>query len=166
MAATGLRTGTESGLQADSPLVRGPSGPLTTAIGACPPFGRPGFPLTQNRGPPWTIERGRKPIRVGWRQSPVTVQRHPALALVYQLLLGLASGFAVGVFAWMIAGRFIDTGETLWPYTVTGIIVMTVTVRALAARPGGRRWIHLLWIPVVLFVALMTMVIIALRNFE
>lgn len=90
---------------------------------------------------------------------------HPLLALVYQLLLGAASGFALGFFAWMAADRFAHTTQPLWPYVGAGIVLMTVAVRAMATRRAGQRWMHLLWIPVLLFAALMAMVIVALRNF-
>ncbi len=92
-------------------------------------------------------------------------QRHPAASLAYHLVLGVASGVALGFFGWIVADRMTEAAQPAWPYLVGGAVVMTVLVRALVARRGGRRWIHLLWIPVAAFVALMAMVVLALRNF-
>ncbi|OFW63370.1 MAG: hypothetical protein A2135_01740 [Actinobacteria bacterium RBG_16_67_15] len=86
--------------------------------------------------------------------------RHPSLRCTYHLVLGITSGFAVGAFVWMISG----SDRLFWPYPVAGIVVMTAATLALARWKGGRL-VHLLWIPVALFLALMAMVAIALRNF-
>jgi cell division protein FtsW (lipid II flippase) len=85
-------------------------------------------------------------------------------SFVYQVFLGVASGVALGFFGWIVADRMTDAAQPAWPYLVAGAILMTVIVRALAARKGSRRWIHLLWIPVAVFALLMAMVIMALRN--
>jgi hypothetical protein len=43
-------------------------------------------------------------------------------------------------------------------------MVLGVTlVRWISTRKSGRGWVHALWIPVVLFVGLMTLIILALR---
>jgi uncharacterized membrane protein len=90
-----------------------------------------------------------------------TTAHHPARAWAYHLILGAASGFAVGCFAWFTVGET----NPLWPYAAAGVVLMIAAVRFLAVRRGTRRRIHLLWIPVVLFLALMAAVVLALRNF-
>jgi len=92
-------------------------------------------------------------------------QRTSPLSLAYQLILGLASGVALGFFGWIAADRMTEAAQPAWPYLVAGALVMTLLVRVLAARKGSRRWMHLLWIPVAIFALLMAMVIVALRNF-
>jgi dolichyl-phosphate-mannose--protein O-mannosyl transferase len=83
--------------------------------------------------------------------------------IVYQSLLGVASGFSLGWFAWIIAGRQM-TGPPFWPFAAVGILLGVAVVRMAASSPRGRKWVHALWIPVVAFVALMTAIVIALRN--
>jgi hypothetical protein len=83
--------------------------------------------------------------------------------MLYESVLGLAAGFSLGWFAWLIGDRFTDDALPFWPFAVGGIIFGVTIVRFLSSRRSGRRWVHLLWIPVVLFVVLMTAVIMALR---
>lgn len=83
--------------------------------------------------------------------------------LLYESVLGIAAGFSLGWFTWLIADRFTDPSLALWPFTVVGIVVGVTLVRWISTRKAGRGWVHALWIPVVLFVVLMTMVVLALR---
>ena len=48
--------------------------------------------------------------------------------------------------------------------SVAGVIGTILQVRWARSRRGGGRWIHILWIVVAVFVTLMTMIILALRN--
>jgi dolichyl-phosphate-mannose--protein O-mannosyl transferase len=97
-------------------------------------------------------------------KTAMTESRAPrAVHIVYQSLLGVASGFSLGWFAWIIAGRQMSD-PPLWPFAAVGIFLGVVIVRMAASTPKGRKWVHALWIPVVAFVVLMTAVVIALRN--
>jgi hypothetical protein len=139
-------TSSESGLQAGSPCV---SGSLLTGT------------------------RKRVQTRAGWNlcprssaKAPMTDTRPPQTSsaqVVYQSLLGIASGFSLGWFAWIVAGRQM-MDPPFWPFAAVGIVVGVVVVRMAAATPRGRKWVHALWIPVVAFVFLMTAVILALRK--
>jgi hypothetical protein len=86
--------------------------------------------------------------------------------LLYESILGLAAGFSIGWFAWLIADRFSDADLAFWPFATTGVVLGVTVVRYLSTRRTGRGWVHLLWIPVALFVALMVAVVLALRAFE
>lgn len=95
--------------------------------------------------------------------TDATATKASPLQIAYQSLLGVASGFSLGWFAWVIASRqMVD--PPLWPFAAVGVLVGVIAVRAAAATPRGRTWVHALWIPVVAFVALMTAIVIALRN--
>jgi CDP-diglyceride synthetase len=85
------------------------------------------------------------------------------LQTVYQSVLGVASGFSLGWFAWVIAGRQL-ADPPLWPFAAVGILLGVGTARAAGSRPRGRSWVHALWIPVVAFVLAMTAIVIALRS--
>jgi hypothetical protein len=63
----------------------------------------------------------------------------------------------------LIADRFADTDLVLWPFAVGGMVLGVTLVRWISTRKSGRGWVHALWIPVVLFVGLMTLIILALR---
>jgi hypothetical protein len=86
--------------------------------------------------------------------------------LLYESILGLAAGFSVGWFTWLIADRLTDQTLALWPFAVGGIVLGVTVVRYISTRRTGRGSVHLLWIPVVLFVILMSMIVLALRAFE
>lgn len=91
----------------------------------------------------------------------------PGLARVlYESVLGLAAGFSLGFFAWMVADRVTEAAMVFWPWAAGGMVFGVTVVRLISTRRPGRGWVHLMWIPVVLFVVLMTMLILALRAFE
>ena len=121
--------------------MRGPSGPLTR--------------VGRNRPPA-------SDVKPAVTTGPA---RHSLLALAYDLILGVAAGFSVGFFAWIASDRLGDGTPAFWPFAAAGVLGMFLLVRWARSRRGGGRWIHLLWIPVVLFLTLMAMVAIALRNF-
>ena len=78
-----------------------------------------------------------------------------------------AAGFSLGWFAWIFSDRLGDAGTPkFWPFAVIGVIGGIALVRWARSRKGTRRWVHVLWIPVVLFVLLMTAIVLALRNFN
>jgi len=83
--------------------------------------------------------------------------------LLYESILGIAAGFSLGWFTWLIADRFTDADLLFWPSAAGGIVFGVTIVRWVSTRRSGRGWVHALWIPVVLFVALMAMVVLALR---
>jgi hypothetical protein len=83
--------------------------------------------------------------------------------LLYESVLGIAAGFSLGWFAWLIADRLTDRDLLFWPFAAGGILFGVTIVRFMSARRGGRRLVHLLWIPVVLFVVLMAAIIMALQ---
>ena len=86
---------------------------------------------------------------------------------LYDLLLGAAAGFSLAFFAWIVADRMGGDGSpAFWPFAAVGVLAGVGLLRWVRARRAGGKWIHLLWIPVVLFVVLMTMIVIALRNFQ
>ncbi len=90
--------------------------------------------------------------------------RRPGLGRVlYESILGIAAGFSLGFFAWLVADRVTDSELRFWPWAAAGILFGVIAVRQVSARRRGRGWVHLLWIPVVAFVVLMTMVVLALR---
>jgi hypothetical protein len=108
-----------------------------------------------------------EPLASSLRQTLVTETRNPTstpLQAVYQSLLGIASGFSLGWFAWIIADRRIDSIPPFWPFALIGVVLGVILVRLAAATPRGRRLVHLLWIPVVAFVGLMTAIVVALRT--
>lgn len=96
--------------------------------------------------------------------------RHSALRhTFYDILLAVLAGFAVGWFAWVFGGRLIgtDTTETpLWPFAAVGVVGVFALIKWARSRRPEPGWIHLLWIPVVLFVVLMTLIVMALNNFN
>lgn len=92
-----------------------------------------------------------------------TVPRRSSLLVAYHLVLGSASGFALGWFAWVIASRQV-VDPPFWPFAVVGVGLGVAVVRWAASTKRGRTWVHALWIPVVAFVLLMTAVIVALRS--
>ncbi|HAX81250.1 MAG TPA: hypothetical protein DCY40_01625 [Actinobacteria bacterium] len=93
--------------------------------------------------------------------------RHSVLSFVYDLLLGAAAGFSIGWFAWIFADRIGDDGTpAFWPFAVSGVLGGIALVRWARSRRGTARWVHILWIPVLLFVLLMTAIVLALRNFN
>jgi hypothetical protein len=83
--------------------------------------------------------------------------------LLYESVLGIAAGFSLGWFTWLIADRFTDADLVFWPFAVGGIVLGVTLVRWISTRKSGRGWVHALWIPVVLFVGLMTLIVLALR---
>lgn len=86
---------------------------------------------------------------------------------LYDAVLGAAAGFSLAFFAWIIADRMGGDGNPpFWPFAVVGVFAGVALLRWLRSRRSGGRWIHLLWVPVVLFVVLMTMIVLALRNFQ
>lgn len=56
--------------------------------------------------------------------------------------------------------------KPLWPSAVAAGVGLFVAVRWVRSRHRGQRWGHLLWIPVALLVALMVMVVVALRTWN
>ncbi len=93
--------------------------------------------------------------------------RRSALSVLYDLILGAAAGFSIGFFAWIISDRLGDDGTPpFWPFALAGVIGTILLVRWARSRRGGGRWIHILWIVVAVFVTLMTMIILALRNWN
>lgn len=85
-------------------------------------------------------------------------------SVIYDLVLGAAAGFSIGWFSWLISDRMGDEATPpFWPFAVVGVIGTILLVRWARARRGGGRWINVLWIPVLLFVVLMTAVVLALR---
>jgi hypothetical protein len=93
--------------------------------------------------------------------------RRSLLALVYDLILGAAAGFSVGFFAWIASDRIGDDGSpAFWPFAVAGVLGMILLVRWARSRRGGGRWVNVLWIPVLVFVVLISMVVLALRNWN
>jgi drug/metabolite transporter (DMT)-like permease len=109
-----------------------------------------------------------KPAGTRVRQRTVTDAadgRRSPLQTVYQFLLGVAGGFSLGWFAWIVADRLGgDATPPFWPFAVAGAIVGVLIVQAAGGTPRGRKWVNLLWIPVVAFVVLMTAIVMALRN--
>ena len=83
--------------------------------------------------------------------------------LLYESVLGIAAGFSLGWFTWLIADRFTDDTLQAWPFLAGGIVVGVTLVRWISTRRVGRGWVHALWIPVVAFVGLMTLIVLALR---
>lgn len=92
-----------------------------------------------------------------------TAQRPGLGRLLYESVLGVAAGFSLGWFAWLISDRVTDSDLLFWPFAAGGILFGVTIVRFMSTRRGGRRWVHMLWIPVILFVVLMAAVIMALR---
>lgn len=93
--------------------------------------------------------------------------RRSFLTIVYDLILGAAAGFSLGWFAWIFADRLGDDGTpAFWPFAVAGVLGGILLVRWARSHKGTRRWVHVLWIPVLLFVLLMTAIVLALRNFN
>jgi len=86
-----------------------------------------------------------------------------AIRTLYQAFLALAAGFSLGWFAWLIASRVGTTTPPLWPYAAAGVLVGFAVVWRMAKTDRGRKWMAILWIPVVALVALMTAVVMALR---
>jgi len=127
------------------------------ATATCTPSDRQGEPRRNPRTSPSV-------------QLPVTTPpRRPrsVLSFIYDLVLGAAAGFSVGFFAWLISDRVGDaTTPAFWPFAVAGVLGMTLVVRWARGRKGGGRWIHVLWIPVILFLALMAMIAWALSRFS
>lgn len=83
---------------------------------------------------------------------------------LYQTVLGIASGFSLGWFAWVIVDRRIEPIPPLWPFAAAGTILGVAFVRIAARTPRGRTWIHALWIPVAAVVLLMTAIVVALNR--
>ena len=109
-------------------------------------------------------QRSTKPLTPRQRRSiRMNDSPRPVIGFIYDLILGAASGFALGFFAWLASDRITDTSQPFWPWAVGGVVVLFFVVRWARQNRGTRRWVHLLWIPVLAFVALMTMVILALR---
>ena len=100
--------------------------------------------------------------------TPNTPEPRPgALTRIYDLILGAAFGFSVGWFAWIFSDRLGDDGTpAFWPFAAIGVVGGILLVRWARSRKGTRRWINVLWIPVLLFVLLMTAIVLALKNFE
>lgn len=93
--------------------------------------------------------------------------RRPGLGrLLYESILGVAAGFSLGWFAWLFTDRFVDDTLALWPFAVGGILVGVTLVRWISTRRSARGWVHALWIPVIAFVGLMTLVVLALRALD
>lgn len=88
---------------------------------------------------------------------------------VYDVVLALLGGSALGWFGWwFLDGYGSGARLPLVVWAVVGTVLAYVTIGSLRSRSGsGRsRWVHLLWIPVALFVALMVSVVLALRNWQ
>lgn len=96
----------------------------------------------------------------------MTTSRHPVIAFLYDILLGGLAGLAFGFFAWLSADRLTDGNPPFWPWAMGGIVALIVFVRWARAHRATRHWVHLLWIPVAVFIALIAMVILALRAFN
>lgn len=98
--------------------------------------------------------------------TPTPPRRSP-LRFAYDLVLGAAAGFSLGFFAWLIGDRVDNADGTpdFWPFAAAGVVGGIALVRWARSRKGTRRWVHVLWIPVLLFVLLMAAVVVALRNF-
>ena len=83
--------------------------------------------------------------------------------LLYESILGLAAGFSLGWFTWLIADRLTDDTLQAWPFLAGGMVVGVTLVRWISTRRTGRGWVHALWIPVIAFVGLMVLIVLALR---
>jgi hypothetical protein len=82
-----------------------------------------------------------------------------------QVLLGAASGFALGAVAWVAVTTAVFPHPPLWPFAAAGVVVGVIVVRKASATPRGRKWVHALWwIPVFAFFLWMVAVAIALGN--
>lgn len=92
-----------------------------------------------------------------------TAQRAPVLRIAYQVVLGTASGFSLGWFAWVIVSRQV-ADPVFWPFAVGGVAIGLAVVWRASSSPVGRSWMHALWIPVAAFAVLMTAIVIALRS--
>lgn len=93
----------------------------------------------------------------------------PPAKRVYDVMLVLFAGPAIGWFAWWFGGSYGGAeSPPLLLFVLAAMVATFLVVRWLRQRsPSGRSWwVHLLWIPVVLFVALMAAVIMALRNWQ
>jgi hypothetical protein len=109
--------------------------------------------------------RDPEPDRAGECQTVVTGTRPGAssVQVLYQSLLGVASGFSLGGIAWIAATEAVFPHPPLWPFVTAGVVVGVIVVRMASAR--GQKWVHALWIPVFAFVFWMTAWFLALRNF-
>ena len=92
----------------------------------------------------------------------------------YDAALALLGGSSLGWFAWWFTGAYVvsdgtgGSGIPLWVFEVLGVaavffLLMRVRSRSEDAQRRSR-WVHLLWIPVILFVLLMIQVVLTLRN--
>ena len=96
---------------------------------------------------------------------PASPPRRSILTTIYDVILGAAAGFSIGWFAWIFSDRLGDDGTPqFWPFALAGVIGGIALVRWARSRKGARRWINVLWIPVLLFVLLMAAIVMALRN--
>jgi hypothetical protein len=89
------------------------------------------------------------------------------LSRIYDVVLGGAAGFSIGWFAWIFSDRLGDDGTPLfWPFALAGVIGGIALVSWARSRRGSGRWVHILWIPVLLFILLLGAIVMALRNFN
>lgn len=58
--------------------------------------------------------------------------------IVYDTVLGILAGFALGFFAWMVADRVGSGGLSAWPFTGAGLFLGVILVRAWSGRQIGR----------------------------
>jgi hypothetical protein len=95
----------------------------------------------------------------------MSVDGRHVLVRLYELVLGVAAGFSLGFFTWVMADRFIQSDRLpLWPFAITGTVAISAIVFWARRSPGKGRWIHLMWVPVGVFVVLMALVVMALRR--
>lgn len=93
----------------------------------------------------------------------------PSRPGAYDIVLAIVAGASLGWFSWWFLDGY--GGGSRLPLVVhqivaTGLTVALVRWRA-ARTPGGRRWwVHLLWVPAVLFLLLMGAVVYALRTWQ
>lgn len=95
---------------------------------------------------------------------------HTTRSRVYEYILIVLGGATIGWFVWWFGDGYGGGSRfPLWLYEIVGMVLAFGLVRWLRGRgsPSARRkWVHLLWVPVVLWAFLMVAVIIALMRWQ
>lgn len=104
----------------------------------------------------------------GGVEERMKIESRPGVgARLYEVVLGIAAGFSMGWFAWVVTDRLVDgSSPPLWPFAGGGIAVIYSVIRWARRRRGEGGWVHALWIPVVIFAGLMALIVLALRAFS